>query len=266
MSTLHLYERAAPLAVYDALWDIRAGRTFFCGPLYHCASHQHGAPVFLAGLYGKFRLRLYGGDWFWCRTAIIPAGVVHELDVGGEPITVLYLEPTVAGAEAFKPLLNNTRSLGDALIGQGGEINFLRDLYEDRYNSAWSADALKDLLGYAYRRAPPAVIDPRLAGVINYLFEHADDLTPVTAWAAQAGLSSSHFQHLFTQQVGVPFRRYRAWNRVRQAISEIVHGHNFTAAAHAAGFTDSAHFNHEFRKTFGAAPTVSLRRLARLQR
>jgi methylphosphotriester-DNA--protein-cysteine methyltransferase len=44
------------------------------------------------------------------------------------------------------------------------------------------------------------------------------------------------FQHLFTQEVGVPFRRYRAWNRMRMAISEIVKGSNFTTAAHAAGF------------------------------
>ncbi|WP_245425620.1 hypothetical protein [Phyllobacterium brassicacearum] len=35
--------------------------------------------------------------------------------------------------------------------------------------------------------------------------------------------------------MGVPFRRYRAWNRMRAAISEIVNGSNFTTAAHAAG-------------------------------
>ena len=259
-----LYKRAETSEKFDALWDIRDGRTFFSGPLYHCANHQHGAQVFLAGLYSKFRLRLQGGDWQWCRTAVIPAGVVHELDVGGEPITVLYIEPTVAGVDAFLPLINNSRAERGALVGNGGEIAFMRDLYEDRYKACWSADALQDLLGYLTRRTSASAIDPRVLHIVEKL-QVQDDLIPLTDLAAQVDLSSSRFQHLFTQQIGVPFRRYRAWSRMRQALACIACGDNFTVAAHAAGFTDSAHFSHDFRKTFGAPPSVSLRDLARLQ-
>lgn len=260
-----LYERAAEIGEFDALWDIRDGLTFFTGPLYYNAEHQHGAPVLLVGLYGKFRLRLHGGDWLWCRTAIIPAGMLHELDVGGEPISVLYIEPTIAGADAFKPLINNSRALKGALVGNGGEIHFMRDLYENRYKPDWTSEALQDLLGYSTRRAQTLIIDPRLTSIVDYMFQHGDDLTSVAELAAQVGLSPSRFQHLFSRQIGVPFRRYRGWNRMRQAIREIIRGNNFTTAAHATGFTDSAHFSHEFRKIFGAPPTIGLRRLARLQ-
>ncbi|WKL39567.1 helix-turn-helix domain-containing protein (plasmid) [Sinorhizobium meliloti] len=76
--------------------------------------------------------------------------------------------------------------------------------------------------------------------------------------AKSLGLSSSQFQRVFTREVGVPFRRYRAWNRMRVAISEIVNGSNFTTAAHTAGFSDQAHFTNDFRRTFGAPPSVSL--------
>lgn len=243
-SSPRLYKRAEKSEKFDALWDIRDGRTFFSGPLYRCVNHQHGAPVFLAGLYGKFRLRLHGGDWQWCRTAVIPAGVVHELDVGGEPIAVLYIEPTVAGVDAFLPLVNNSRAEHGALVGSGGEIAFMRDLYEDRYKAGWSADALQDLLGYSTRRTSASAFDSRVQRIVEKLQAH-DDLTSLTTLAAQVGLSSSRFQHLFTQQVGVPFRRYRAWSRMRLALTRIVCGDNFTAAAHAAGFTDSAHFSHD---------------------
>ncbi|WP_347985856.1 AraC family transcriptional regulator [Methylomonas sp. AM2-LC] len=260
-----LYERATDNGEFNALWDIRDGRTLFTGPLYYNASHQHGAPVFLAGLYGKFRLRLYGGDWLWCRTAIIPAGVPHELDVGGEPITVLYIEPTVATVDVFKPLINDSQALNGALVGNGGEIHFMRDLYEDRNKPDWTSEALHNLLEYAKRRSQVQAVDPRLTQIIDYLFEHGDDLTSVEILASQVELSSSRFQHMFSQQIGVPFRRYRGWNRMRQAIREIIRGHNFTTAAHATGFTDSAHFSHEFRKIFGAPPTITLRKLARLQ-
>jgi len=262
-----LYDRAAAGGnPFDALWDISGGRTFFTGPLYYNASHQHGAPVFLAGIYGKFRLKLRGGDWLSCRTAVIPAGVLHELDVGGDPLTVFYIEPTIAGVEALMPLTRNTREVNGALVGSGGEIAFMRDLYEDRYNPNWTAQPLVDLLDFSKRRAKAELIDPRVSRIVEFLFEQGDDLTSVTTLAAQVGLSHSRFQHLFTQQIGVPFRRYRGWNRMRQAIREIIKGNNFTLAAHATGFSDSAHFSHEFRKTFGAPPTVGLHRLARLQR
>lgn len=264
-TTPRLYERAAAANQFDALWDISGGHTFFTGPLYYNASHQHGAPVFLAGIYGNFRLKLHGGDWLSCRTAVIPAGVLHELDLGGDPLAVFYIEPTIAGAEALKPLIRNTRELNGALVGSGGEVAFMRDLYEDRYNPHWSAEALDDLMGFSKRRASAETIDPRISQVVEYLFEHGGDLTSVTTLSGLTGLSPSRFQHLFTQQIGVPFRRYRGWNRMRLALREIIRGNNFTTAAHATGFTDSAHFSHEFRKTFGAPPTVGLHRLARLQ-
>jgi len=120
-------------------------------------------------------------------------------------------------------------------------------------------------LNYAKRRTDNALIDPRITRVLSLLSTQNEALGPLPALAAQVGLSTSRFQHLFTQQVGVPFRRYRSWQRMRLAIREIIKGQNFTTAAHAAGFTDSAHFSNDFRNTFGAAPSISLKKLARLQ-
>ncbi|MFJ5489383.1 helix-turn-helix domain-containing protein, partial [Hansschlegelia beijingensis] len=81
--------------------------------------------------------------------------------------------------------------------------------------------------------------------------------------ARLCGLSASRLQHLFASEVGVPIRRYRAWSRMRGAIAEIVAGASFTQAAHAAGFADQAHFAHDFRRTFGAAASRSLRGVRR---
>lgn len=264
--TSRLYERAAmDTSPFDALWDISEGRTFFVGPLYYNASHQHGAPVFLAGLYGSFRLRLHGGNWQSCRTAIIPAGVLHELDIGGDPLAVFYIEPNLAGINALQPLIRHTHETNGALIGKAGEISFMRNLYEDRYNPQWTGEPLDDLMEFSKRRTGIEPIDPRIVQVVDFLYGHGDDLTSVAMLAARVGLSSSRFQHLFTRQIGVPFRCYRRWNRMRIAIREVIKGNNFTTSAHTAGFSDSAHFSHEYRKTFGTSPTVALKRLARLQ-
>ena len=63
--------------------------------------HVHSAAVHLAGLYGTFRLRIAGGGWLSCRSAVIRAGTPYEFDVGGDPLGVFYLEPNLAGADAL---------------------------------------------------------------------------------------------------------------------------------------------------------------------
>ena len=246
----------------DALWHVDEWRTFFAGPLDYNASHQHGAPVYLAGLYGNFGLRVEGSEWLSCRTAVIPAGIRHELDLGGHPLAVFYVEPDAAGADALTPLVRSTSEVRGVLVGRSGEVSLLRSLYEDRASPRWTGAALHDLLGFAGRRALRQ-IDPRVSRVVASMYRRYGDLQSAAELAASAGLSISRFQHLFTGEVGVPFRRYRAWQRMRAAIREIVSGSPFTRAAHAAGFSDQAHFAHDFRRTFGAPASRSLSRVRR---
>lgn len=254
-----LYERAAPAAAGPGpLWFLDEGRTFFAGPLVYNAPHQHGAPVFLAGIYGPFGLRLAGGAWQACRTALVPAGVVHELDVGGEPIAVFYIEPSVDGACALAPLVGHAREEEGALLGRTGAVPLMRELWERADSAGWAGEALADLVDVSRRRAR-ARLDARVARVAAALSGAAGEAPDVSGLARQIGLSPSRLQHLFTREIGVPFRRYRAWSRMRRAIGEIAGGSSFTTAAHAAGFADQAHFTHDFRRTFGAAPSQSLR-------
>lgn len=258
-----LYERAIkPMDQFDALWHLGSALTLFVGPLRYNASHQHGAPVFLAGLHGPFGLRVDCQQWLTCRTAVIPAGVPHELDVGGNPIAVLYIEPSMAGADALTPLVGTSHETDGVLIGSGGEIAPMRALYEDPSSLEWTELALMDLLGFAKQRERRP-IDARVAYAIQIMRERYDELTLATSLANEIGLSASRFQHLFTECVGVPFRRYRAWTRMRAAIGVIISGGNFTTAAHAAGFSDQAHFAHDFRRTFGAPASVSLSKVRR---
>ncbi|MCP3140284.1 helix-turn-helix domain-containing protein [Pyxidicoccus sp. QH1ED-7-1] len=55
--------------------------------------------------------------------------------------------------------------------------------------------------------------------------------------------------------MGLPLRPYILWLRLRRAAEHLKHGAPVTQAAHAAGFTDSAHLSHAFRRTFGLTPT-----------
>ena len=243
----------------SALLHVGEGCTFWVGTNGYLGSHQGAVAVHLVGLYGKFRLRMRGGEWLLCEAAIVPPGEWHELDFGGEPFAALYIEPNLGAFGALSPLLQNQRAAGRALIGTAPEAALLRCLYEDRLGEVWAGAALDDVLDYSRRRSGAASLDPRLSRVVDCLHAHCDELTPAAELARAIGLSSSRLQHLFTREIGVPFRRYRAWSRLRAAWREIARGSNFTTAAHQSGFSDSAHFAREFRRTFGSVASNGLR-------
>ena len=242
------------------IWHLDPGRALFVGPLTYNAPHAHSVPVYLAGLYAPFRIKIGAGTWTRCRTAVIPAGRTYELQLEGQPLAVLYLEPSEAGADALLPLVADGRETSGALLGTGGEVSDLVAIYEAHDSPRWTGTALDSLLGFSMARAR-RTLDPRIARAVALISQHAADPTSAAGAARQAGLSSSRFQHLFAREVGVPFRRFRSWQKLRHAIGEIVAGSSFTAAAHAAGFSDQAHFAHTFRRTFGAPASPSLRKL-----
>jgi AraC-like DNA-binding protein len=259
-----LYERAARQA--EALlpvWHIDRGRGLFVGPLTYNAPHAHSVPVYLAGIYDAFEVRIGGGAWRTCRTAVIPAGVSYELNIGGSPLAVLYLEPSEGGVDALTPLVRAGREEAGVLIGQQGELAVIRDLYEARDGAGSAGAALDSLLGYSTKRAR-RVLDPRISLAVADLALDASRVVPIAETARNVGLSSWRFQHIFADEVGVPFRRFRVWQRLRVAIAEVVAGHSFTTASYAAGFSDQAHFARAFRRTFGAPASPSLRNVRRV--
>jgi AraC-like DNA-binding protein len=258
-----LYERATAASdVLLPIWHLDQGRGLFVGPLTYNAPHAHSVPVYLAGVYDAFRIRIGGGAWRFCRSAVIPAGVFYELDIGGSPLSVLYLEPVEGGVGALAPLIRGGDEEAGALIGQAGEIALIREIYEARGGADSVNAALDSLLGYAKTRAR-RTLDPRIAIAVAGLAANSSEVAPVADAARTVGLSASRFQHLFAEEIGVPFRRFRIWQRLRAAIGEVVSGSTLTEAAHAAGFSDQAHFAREFRRTFGAPATPSLRYVRR---
>lgn len=250
-------------AAADALLCVGGGKTLFIGSLDDVGWHLHGAPVFISGLAGRFRLRLPSGEWTACRSAIIPAGVRHALGLGGDPLAVFYPEPSLAGMEALRMFGASWTEREGLLLGGDREPGVFRELYEKAASVHWGGEALDDLVGHALRRRREAPLDGRLLQVLHQLDAQPDDMTCAESVARAQGLSVSHFLHLFSGQVGVPFRRYRIWNRVRAAMRLSLAGASFTEAAAGAGFADSAHFSRCFRETFGVTPSYVFGRIAR---
>jgi AraC-like DNA-binding protein len=67
--------------------------------------------------------------------------------------------------------------------------------------------------------------------------------------------------HAFEESIGLPIRPYLLWLKLQRAGAAIAGGAGLSAAAHAAGFADSAHMTRTFRRMLGAAPS-EIRRAA----
>lgn len=103
---------------------------------------------------------------------------------------------------------------------------------------------------------PAQPIDKRIARVIENLSLNPDPPLDARKAAEIACLSESRFSHLFVDEVGLPFRTYLLWRRLMVAVDEIAAGASLTAAAHEAGFADSAHFSRTFLRMFGVQASL----------
>ncbi|MBN8843569.1 MAG: helix-turn-helix domain-containing protein [Sphingomonadales bacterium] len=102
------------------------------------------------------------------------------------------------------------------------------------------------------KKGAKGAIDPRIAGAMASIDQRMKEGPVQLADAAQvSGLSLGRFRHLFASEFGMPFQRYVLWRRLIIAFDSLQGQDNVTAAAHAAGFADSAHFARTIKAMFG---------------
>lgn len=101
-------------------------------------------------------------------------------------------------------------------------------------------------------RGRPRTLDARVAHALPAIDRLiAMGVVRLADAAKESGLSPGRFRHLFAAQVGMPFQRYVLWRRMRVAFDALGEHRTATDAAHAAGFSDSAHFARSIKAMFG---------------
>ncbi|MBL4905250.1 MAG: helix-turn-helix transcriptional regulator [Flavobacteriaceae bacterium] len=104
-------------------------------------------------------------------------------------------------------------------------------------------------------------IDHRIKSVVEWIKNNLEQgQISSDELAKSVFLSTSRFSHLFKEQIGIPLRRYILWCRILEALRGVLEGHNLTTSAHAAGFSDSAHFSRTFSEMFGVTPSSVLKK------
>lgn len=212
------------------------GRTLFVGPLDALKTHRFAAGAILVGLDDTFELTR-DGSVEKQSAAFVPGWEWHGLDFHGGRAAVVFLEP---GARPDRSINGRVlrRTVEEALRLHEPA------LWAELFQNALTLDAVR------------SKVDARVASAARFLGATTETAVEL---ARRLGVSASHIEHRFRDQLGVPMGAYRAWYRMQAAAGLAVLGHNLTDAAHATGYFDSAHFSRQFRSMFGLPPSMVFR-------
>jgi AraC-like DNA-binding protein len=217
-------------------------RAAYIGPALALAPHRNVVTTVAIALQAPFRLQFLNGplpvsEPLLCRVALIPSGMRHHLSASGEMI-FLYLDALSDDSAQLRTL--DLVTAHARLMHEAGEVV-----------RASKVDALCAALGVPARTER----DTRIADVVRRIDHCPQAFGSVGAAALEAGMSTSRFQVLFRQAVGVPFRRYRLWRRMAVVMQALSARESLTTAAFDAGFSSSAHLSAAFKDMFGLTPS-----------
>ena len=209
-------------------------RALYVGPGLDLSPHLNVATTIAVSLRQPFELRTWAksAGWSpWCSEVIsvIPSETLHHLKSLG-PMAFLYLDP----------LTDRRHPLSKAVLMRGCE----------RLRMAAPKIGLDEAFA-AFGLRPHGPRDVRIARVIREIERRPNAFGRLQDAAALACLSPSRFRARFDAELGLPFRRYRLWRRMAAVMHTIAAGGSLTEAAHAAGFSSSAHLSSTFKRMFG---------------
>lgn len=226
-----------------------AGLILYVGPGAEADKHAHNAVQLVWSLDGPFELTT-GGRREERSVALIPANTEHTLNAAGHVIALLLVESHGARGVALDDLAKRQRSrepMIDAHMFPSQDLAAV--------DVAGWADRVLEALGVSAGRSQITSVTRR---AIAHIERGLDGVPRVADVARSLSLSTSRLTHLFSSEVGIPFRRFVLWTRIKRAVASHQAGNDLTAAAIAAGFSDAAHFSRTFRSMFGLSPSLVL--------
>jgi len=239
------------------LWD---KRTFYLSHFDEPLQLSQAAGMLVIALDGPFRLRNEAGESH-CRAALAPAGSMFEADSCGSRMAMCFLD--VFGADWRRLQPRFARHLGALALDFDEQALWIERFSSLRGEAAEPEQVWQWLEQLINPQALPwedPPCDPRIMHAVRLIKRDIARNPSIESLARQVALSVPRLTQLFRQSIGIPIRRYRQWHRLFVTTVGVARGMSLTDAAMAAGFTDSAHFNHTFRAILGMTPSSVLAR------
>jgi len=248
---------AEPVSVAQYFpWE---GGAIFIGKAGELPAHAHQAIQICFLFEGRIRLRQSNEDpWTDYDLAIVPSRHRHGMD--GSRVhygATLFVEPeTRAGRILTERYLHD----GIAAVERAPVDSVLLELraaaLEQRGARAIVERARAVVESLTHHSQPAVTSDERILRAVKYVNDHLSGPLALEQVAAVAYLSPSRFRHLFAEQTGMALRPYILWRRFVSVWEHRMKGASLSAAAHAAGFADSAHLARTSRRMIGIPPSL----------
>jgi AraC family transcriptional regulator len=260
---------------YIRLWP---GVGLVSVPRIETAMHAHHAIQLSLSLEGALELRGAGSEHATaCRAGWMLPDVKHAVR-SSHSVVQLYLAPESSLGRRLQamspgvqeplpleaPVAEEMASRLSWVLNEYADTSRRRGTERPPLSSDLARDALFSVLEciVSHSEAPaeradprtPKPLDPRVRVVLGLLESEEGKALKVQELARRAGLSERRLTFLFSEQVGLPLRRYVMWLRVVDGVDALSRGASLTDAALTAGFADSAHMSRAFQRLFSAPP------------
>ena len=224
-----------------------------------CVTTPHAFPAvrLFVSLDVPFRVRFDGGPLRTVMAAIVEPNRVFAFEASEMPLMQVYAATHTKRARALVHIAHNWGETDPRVI-EARRPELLRAL-----GGSYDVDGADEWLTSLLEDKPCKACAPPVDWRIPRAFDETQPSTLVPSihgLAASVRLSADHFSHLFREVMGVPYRNYALMLRVRQVLAVAPFTDSLTAAAHAAGFADLAHFTRTFRRMCGTTPSQFLRK------
>ncbi len=218
--------------------------------------HEHYAATLAISLDKNISIETEKGKQEY-RVALVAPNTYHRTVSPGVEMVSLLIDPETYeyGAISDFAKMGEVKRLeiSDFLPLMGR----LSELYYGNLNNEEAWELHLDLLQCVYPfRKLEKNIDERIRKIAHKIRTELPDSIRMKEIGKDFSISEDRLIRLFKENLGIPLRRYLLWVRVMSAVKLLKEGKNLTEVAHAAGFSDSAHFTRTFKENFGFVPSI----------
>ena len=215
----------------------------------NASSHSHGMLQFFVSTEGPLDLKA-GGEKVVSSCALVNKNVRHSFKTSGRICFTCLIEPASIMGMKLSSLLSDRPYFipdEDVSLAIREKVSVLaadpeRKAYKDLIEKIGAGLDIGNT---------ETQLDDRIRSFLDMLKDCSCDDHSIEEYAGRLCLSQSRLSHLFSEQVGIPLKKYLILHQLEKAFEWILEGRSITEAAMKAGFDSPSHFASAVKKQMG---------------